>query len=66
MINDAESYRVPMQVSQIRVYTKCNNIAFPVCPRCDCAIEREYQLFCDRCGQKLKWKAYGKIKPTYI
>lgn len=34
--------------------------SFPVCPRCGTTLEREYQHFCDRCGQKLKWSAYSK------
>lgn len=31
---------------------------YPVCPRCRTTLEREYQRFCDRCGQKLNWRGY--------
>lgn len=33
--------------------------AFPICPQCGTPMEREYQRFCDRCGQRLGWKKYG-------
>ena len=23
---------------------------FPICPRCHCTLDRDYQRFCDRCG----------------
>ena len=62
---DKEKYRKTMQVKNIYVYTKCNNNAFPVCPRCRTPLEREYQAFCDRCGQKLGWEKYEEITPTY-
>ena len=42
-------YRLPMCVKEFRR-------GFPVCPRCKRTIEREYQAYCDRCGQCLKWK----------
>ena len=31
---------------------------FPVCPRCPNSLEREYQAFCERCGQKLGWEFF--------
>lgn len=33
-----------------------------ICPNCKTSFEREYQKYCDRCGQKLKWPALNKIK----
>lgn len=42
-------YRLPMRVKKFRR-------GFPVCPRCNTTIEREYQAYCDRCGQCLKWE----------
>lgn len=50
------SYRKPMAVLQKRFFPGEGN--FPVCPRCKITMEREYQNFCDRCGQKLDWKKY--------
>ena len=34
------------------------NYSYPICPRCRTSLEREYQSFCDRCGQALSWKKY--------
>ena len=47
----AVSYRIPMPVTKMIAYA--DNTAYPLCPRCDSAIEREYVYFCDQCGQKL-------------
>ena len=52
----AVSYRIPLPVTKIIVYT--DNTAYPLCPRCDSAIEREYVFFCDQCGQKLYWDLF--------
>lgn len=54
------SYRLSMPVTH---YRRCpaNSeyyTTFPVCPRCRCSLEREYQSFCDNCGQRLNWAAY--------
>lgn len=51
------SYRVTSQVRHYRRQPSfhCSCSTFPVCPRCRCNLEREYQSFCDRCGQKLGW-----------
>lgn len=35
--------------------------AFWICPNCKCTFEREYQSYCDRCGQRLKWPSLRKI-----
>lgn len=32
---------------------------FPVCPSCGASLEREFQAFCDRCGQMLDWRNYN-------
>ncbi len=52
----AESYREPMIVTEIRQFR--NGDVFPVCPRCQITLEREYQSYCDRCGQRLNWKKF--------
>ena len=51
------SYRIAMQVMHYRQHLSFNYsyTIFPVCPRCHSNMEREYQAFCDRCGQKLSW-----------
>lgn len=57
-------YREPMVVGEIKELGNCGY--FPICPRCDCTMEREYQSFCDRCGQMLKWKGFSKAKVRRI
>lgn len=53
------TFRLPMQVQQIRCYEgNWGLLSFPVCPRCQITMEREYQSFCDRCGQRLDWKNF--------
>ena len=55
------SFRKPMPVTQIRCFCCPYGItAFPVCPQCGATMEREYQSFCDRCGQCLNWKGFSK------
>ena len=52
----AVSYRISLPVTKIIVYA--DNTSYPLCPRCDSAIEREYVFFCDQCGQKLNWDLF--------
>lgn len=53
------SYRQPLAVSHIHQFYCCRGlIGYPVCPKCGNTMEREYQPFCDRCGQCLDWSAY--------
>lgn len=53
------SFRQKMPVTCVRWYPGAHGMcAFPVCPRCDITMEREYQFFCDRCGQRLDWEAF--------
>jgi len=56
---DAVSYRIPRRVKQMTVLK--NGESYPVCPRCDISIDREYMSFCDRCGQCLSWKRYPNV-----
>ena len=55
------SFREPMSVTQIRCFRCFYGVTgFPVCPQCGVTMEREYQAFCDRCGQRLEWKDFPK------
>ena len=47
-------YRQAMQVRELARYRSGGT--FPVCPRCRSSMEREYQNYCDRCGQRLGWR----------
>lgn len=54
-------FRTPMQIEKIIQYKSGDS--YPICPRCDCSLDREYMRFCDRCGQRLSW---GHEKPIQI
>ena len=58
MNDDPLSYRTPMSVSDVAQFP--GNNFYPRCPRCLLTMEREYQSYCDRCGQALNWKGYAK------
>lgn len=60
IIREKLLYRDPMIVSEIKVLR--TGYYFPICPRCDCTMEVEYQSFCDRCGQRLNWNGFLKAK----
>lgn len=63
---DEVCFRIPMPVKEICVFPRSSCIdidadtmdAFPVCPRCGFTLEREYQAYCDRCGQCLSWNDF--------
>lgn len=53
-------YRLPLPVTRILVLR--HGDAYPICPRCNCTVDREYMNFCDRCGQRLSWEAFLHAK----
>ena len=61
------SYRTPMTITELMEFPSALGIsAYYICPRCGITLDREYQSFCDRCGQHLDWRccSYAKvIKP---
>ena len=52
----AASFRRAMLVTRSRFIRTLGT--YPVCPRCKLTLDREYQRFCDRCGQRLDWSRY--------
>ena len=60
LVKSALSYRKPLAVKEVLLYE--NGEAFSVCPRCKTTLERDYQRFCDRCGQHLDWKNFDKVR----
>jgi hypothetical protein len=46
-------YRLPMQVRGRVIFL--NEDSYPICPRCDVLVDREFLRFCDQCGQRLGW-----------
>lgn len=59
---DAVTCRIPLPVTKVIAYT---STTYPVCPRCDLSLEREYMSFCDRCGQRLNWDLFEHAKVIY-
>ncbi len=60
-ISRETTFRKPISVAQIRCFHFAHDLTgFPVCPQCGVTMEREYQSFCDRCGQCLDWKNLSK------
>lgn len=55
---DSLSFRTPLEVSA-RSRTATGD-TYPVCPRCRSTLEREYQAYCDRCGQCLGWQSFPR------
>ena len=55
------SFRVPKPVTHARCFSCQSGFTiYPICPRCGITFEREYQAFCDRCGQCLDWRCFSK------
>ena len=50
----ARSYRFPMHVTRFTPHP--HGLTFPICPRCNGCLDREYLKFCNCCGQRLSWK----------
>ena len=57
---EKRKYRIPLEVMEIVVHQ--DRCSYPICPRCSISIDREYQDYCDRCGQKLAWNLYFQDK----
>jgi len=58
------TYRRSMPVKEFLIYSDDN--AYPICPKCGSSMDREYQSFCDRCGQKLDWDNFENAHANYI
>lgn len=57
---DAAAFRIPCPVTQILLFPSGNS--YPLCPRCNSSLEREYMRFCDSCGQRLAWRGFSAAK----
>ena len=49
-------YRLPLPVTAVLMLN--HGDTFPICPRCDRTLDREYMNYCDRCGQHLGWDLF--------
>ena len=50
-----------MRVFAVRRYSAYPGLStYPLCPRCDLLMEREYQRYCDHGGQALSRKGFSR------
>lgn len=54
-------FRIPIPVTHVQIHPYGSGFTtHPICPRCGISLEREYQFYCDRCGQLLSWQDLSK------
>lgn len=59
---NAITYRIPMVVTESKViHDTYGRTVYAVCPRCASTLDRDFQSYCDRCGQKLDWAIFPDI-----
>ncbi len=63
-----EEYYVPTSKEKAATVTETQKIQtmfgyeeYSLCPTCKIPIDREYQNFCDNCGQRLSWTKYASF-----
>ena len=56
-------YRMPIQVRGRLIFP--NGDSYPICPRCDDLVDREYLRFCNQCGQRLEWSFFDSAQIVY-
>jgi len=54
---------IPSRVSHVLCLPSGDS--YPVCPACKRILEREYQIYCDRCGQRLDWKHFKDAQEIF-
>ena len=60
VLSDELSYRIPKKITETFTYrSEGEYFSSPICPTCKISFEREFQKFCDRCGQKLDWEGFS-------
>lgn len=53
------SYRIPMLIKDFSTTDYFGEtITFVHCPRCKSVVDRDFQVFCSECGQKLNWRDF--------
>ena len=58
------TYQWPWKVKVVCSYRW--DAEFPKYPRCGITMEYEYQLFCDRCAQRLNWSEFDDVEVRHI
>lgn len=60
----SHTYQIPMKVKKVCSYKW--GADFPKCPKCGSTMERDFQRFCDRCGQRLNWSEFDEFEVKHI
>jgi len=55
-------YRLKAHISEVMMLS---DGGYYICPRCKVTLERDFQDYCDRCGQHLDWTECRKAKVIY-
>lgn len=56
------SYRLKMKICKA---IHLSDGDYYLCPRCTVSLDRDFQAYCDRCGQRLDWSDYTKSQIVY-
>lgn len=51
------------EVTAVQYYGK-ETAGYPLCPGCGFGVEREYQNYCEVCGQRLLWNRFARDQVT--
>ena len=54
------TYRLPLQIKEVLLFASGDS--YPICPRCENTVDREYMNFCECCGQKLSWDFFDSAQ----
>ena len=55
-------FRVKAQICEVM---QRSDGAYYLCPRCRKSLDRDFQSYCDRCGQRLDWAGYRKARVIF-
>ena len=55
-------YRLKLRITE---KIRLSDGGYYICPRCKVPLDRDYQNFCNRCGQHLDWSGCRKAKVIY-
>ena len=58
-ITELSGYRESMKIREMRYLS---DGGYYLCPRCRITLDRDFQNYCDRCGQHLDCTGYKKAK----
>lgn len=61
-IKSLAAYRLGMRVREMMHLA---GGGYYLCPRCRVTLDRDFQSYCDRCGQHLDWTDYRKAKTVF-